>query len=1133
MAKKTINSLLIFLIAFLLGLLKPAPALAFVAQGFWPSYPTGGTTVNTPYPTFYWWQSHPYLYWTNFLLGTSCGNFNYYGAGSGWPSSYTVPTPLSGNTTYYWTIYGFDGSNYWDSGSNWCQSFRTPSFCSGSYGNCTGWGSCSASCGGGVQYRTCYDTGCGTPQTQSQSCNTQSCCTNSAPAPISLSSPANGATSVTLSPTLAWNAESNWGTNCSGNSNTYRLYFGTSASPPLAASNLTAASYNTGGLAANTTYYWYVVASNGYTTSSPSQTWSFTTNAPPAINSVSISSSPVVANNTAQYTITAQASDPNSGGDIYGEYTLINYQGENGGAYRGYLTWGLGDYWSGYQDHTACSGGGYAVIQPGYGNTYLHLKSCSVSVSGNSRTVNFAVTFDPSFTGPADNDISGYVWDSVGNANGWVNFQTNFSVCPAAVPITGTISGIPAGSTATAYANTLQSNAVSAPSGNYTINAPVLSSYQIFASQISGYSYTPGPTTVSTAACTAVSGPAIVYTQNACPQQPDTNLIAVYHLDETSGQTAADSSGNNHNGAVTGTTIVAGKYGNARSFSNTSDSVQTNNPIVTGTGDFSVTAWINPSSAGAGSTRYITGNYGLENTAGIELYLSTANTFGVYFGSNLTGSGTLTANTWNQVALTRNNGTMTLYINGVPTGSGNLNGNVKGKLNWAIGNGPDYTSERFQGTIDEVRIWNRALTASEIGGEYQTLCATGVKVNCSPYSSCQNPRGTDITCGTGYQYRTCYDSGNSTPIDATPQACVLQPNTTISGLFMNVPDGTRGITVTGQLTNTPTGGSCPATIQSSPPSTTNYSLTSPALCTYQLSPTAISNYTVSPSNLQIAFSCTNLTGPTFWYNSDAGAGAQNSPGQTSPLYYGSGAVSQAGTAPGYRLENYLNSAPLGQASYSQILSIAIKNSGLTTSQNPCTAPGGRLDLTNYTIFCYNNSFPFDSTLNNAIANGPASPTVILLYPDPSSGNAQQTISSAKSITNKTLVVFVNGSLEVQNNVTIDPSYGSGAIFVLNNPDVSNPATSGNLLVDSPVSRLDGVFDFPGFSYDTQGGGNTGTKLVGYGSLLSIGGQALNLNRTFDSTVGPAEEWYYQPKYLKMYQNVISSPRFLWQELTPQ
>jgi len=44
--------------------------------------------------------------------------------------------------------------------------------CTGVYSNCWEWSACSPSCGPGTQERTCFDTGCGAPQAQSQACQT-------------------------------------------------------------------------------------------------------------------------------------------------------------------------------------------------------------------------------------------------------------------------------------------------------------------------------------------------------------------------------------------------------------------------------------------------------------------------------------------------------------------------------------------------------------------------------------------------------------------------------------------------------------------------------------------------------------------------------------------------------------------------------------------------------------------------------------------------------------------------------------------------------------------------------------------------------------------------------------------------
>ncbi len=90
------------------------------------------------------------------------------------------------------------------------------------------------------------------------------------PAPV-LSAPGNGATGVSTTPVLSWIA--------AAGAASYDVYFGTAASPALAA-NTTGTSYSPGTLTASTQYYWRVVAKNA-AGSNTSATWSFVTQAGP------------------------------------------------------------------------------------------------------------------------------------------------------------------------------------------------------------------------------------------------------------------------------------------------------------------------------------------------------------------------------------------------------------------------------------------------------------------------------------------------------------------------------------------------------------------------------------------------------------------------------------------------------------------------------------------------------------------------------------------------------------------------------------------------------------------------------------------------------------------------------------
>ena len=86
------------------------------------------------------------------------------------------------------------------------------------------------------------------------------------PAPA-LTAPANGAGGISVAPVLSWSAATG--------ATSYDVYFGTAASPPLAA-NTAGTTYSPGTLSAGTTYYWYVVAKN-VAGSGSSAVWSFAT----------------------------------------------------------------------------------------------------------------------------------------------------------------------------------------------------------------------------------------------------------------------------------------------------------------------------------------------------------------------------------------------------------------------------------------------------------------------------------------------------------------------------------------------------------------------------------------------------------------------------------------------------------------------------------------------------------------------------------------------------------------------------------------------------------------------------------------------------------------------------------------
>ncbi len=80
----------------------------------------------------------------------------------------------------------------------------------------------------------------------------------------------------------------------------------------------------------------------------------------------------------------------------------------------------------------------------------------------------------------------------------------------------------------------------------------------------------------------------------------------------------------------------------------------------------------------------------------------------------ITANTALLPNTWGHVAITRLEGSLTLYINGVEDATGTWDETLSLK---AIGRG---NRGYFKGEIDEVRVWNKARTEAEISASYST-----------------------------------------------------------------------------------------------------------------------------------------------------------------------------------------------------------------------------------------------------------------------------------------------------------------------------------------------------------------------------------------------------------------------------
>jgi hydrogenase maturation factor HypE len=85
-----------------------------------------------------------------------------------------------------------------------------------------------------------------------------------------------------------------------------------------------------------------------------------------------------------------------------------------------------------------------------------------------------------------------------------------------------------------------------------------------------------------------------------------------------------------------------------------------------------------------------------------------------------TGTSPLALNTWTHLAATYDGANMRIYVNGVQVGSRAQTGNMLTSNRTLRIGGNSIWGEYFNGLIDDVRVYNRALSATEIQTDMNT-----------------------------------------------------------------------------------------------------------------------------------------------------------------------------------------------------------------------------------------------------------------------------------------------------------------------------------------------------------------------------------------------------------------------------
>jgi chitodextrinase len=208
---------------------------------------------------------------------------------------------------------------------------------------------------------------------------------------------------------------------------------------------------------------------------------------------------------------------------------------------------------------------------------------------------------------------------------------------------------------------------------------------------------------------------------------PSGGLVGAWGFDETFGGTAADASGFVNNGAIVSAPSTPGRFGSALFFNGGTSEVDVSDAssldLTTG---MTIEAWVKPASDPTSWTAVIDKNQD-------GYYLMSATPSGVpacgatFTSGNINAYGTqpLPIGVWTHLAGTYDGGHLRLYVNGVQVASvAWIDTLAPTAQNLQIGN--DIYGEIFDGTIDEVRIYSRALSAAEIQADMNVPVEMGV-----------------------------------------------------------------------------------------------------------------------------------------------------------------------------------------------------------------------------------------------------------------------------------------------------------------------------------------------------------------------------------------------------------------------
>ena len=206
----------------------------------------------------------------------------------------------------------------------------------------------------------------------------------------------------------------------------------------------------------------------------------------------------------------------------------------------------------------------------------------------------------------------------------------------------------------------------------------------------------------------------------------DDSLILYFSFDALDGDTVTDLSQYGNNGTIAGAPeLAAGKFGNALKLNGESDWVEVPHAdILTVDENVTVMAWINAERHTGPNDQRWQGILAKGNSPRSYSFYTESPSECLHLSAGGSGSvctGKIALNEWQHVVAHVDNGTHRYWLNGENVGEFDGQNPLPGAADTAdvlVGKTHEGNRE-FLGLLDEVRVWNRALSEDEIRAEME------------------------------------------------------------------------------------------------------------------------------------------------------------------------------------------------------------------------------------------------------------------------------------------------------------------------------------------------------------------------------------------------------------------------------